>query len=574
MTVGCDNFAKVREIGSRWVDKSYLIERFINCSHQCTALLRPRLFGKSLNLSMMRYFFDSDCTSERLRALFDGLRITQCVELCDIHMGKYAVISVNFKACHGPTWLHLRERLCFQLARTLEDHHEYLDVLIGAPNDYSRILAGRIAEKSDTIIASLIPRLISLVHAKTGKRVVLLVDEYDVPLNVKLDSDDDHSARRRFFSHMYSRSFNSNPALFKACLMGVVETQGSGVLAGINDLGIASLDDQRFGDCFGFTQEEAVECLMAQFGYSEPEAMSELTMEGGIMAWYGGYRFGDQELINPWSFMKYVYCGQKFDTYWIARTPRDSLSAFMCFGQPLMDALQELFRLGVIEGRKRWARIDIAKFDPQASFRPGNVWTQHEALYFLCMAGYLGYCANQDGRSGKLWIPNREIYTKWVDIVRRITYFHNETSMTNDFKCLIDAFRSFNVEIIKAVISHKLLDIQLQTADDEYIYQRFICGLLVLFDSDFRRSTNEPEWRGFTNSMLHFDDIEKTIIIEFTKAVDDTPENSANGALQKIIEKRFFEFAPRCHDILLLGCAISEDNAVEIKSATIGAHEK
>ena len=576
IALGVDDFAKLRRLGSMYIDKSFFVKRFLQDRCECNMILRPRRFGKSLNLSMLRNFL-SDSIDSRVRTeIFEGLMISQSTDFCSRHMGKYPVISLCFKQCQGTTWQRVRARIVSQLEDAFIEYMELVNSLL--PTGNGLILSERLSLLSDVNLASLLAKLIKQLHRIRGKQVILLVDEYDAPLNSKMDTEEDERIRETFFADMYSDALKSNTSLLKACLVGVAEIRGSGILSGVNNLGIASIPDEIFDDCFGFTEVEVKRALLDTLHLPESQC-EQLWSGGGIKEWYNGYRFGRHKLVNPWSFTKFVYNNFKLGGYWVETSSSNAVFKLMIdnpsFGHRLIEALEHLLRT-TSNSPLTYAKLPVEKFRSELSIRTNGNWNSDKALHFLCMTGYLTYEETDSAsinREGHVWIPNRELFEEWTTVVKNFAGFDTLNHIMSFYKKLVNAFKTFDVNYIENVMKEKVASIPRRSGHHEYVFQSFVCGLLSVFNCDNGRLLMETgAGNGFADSTLHFDDINKSIIIEFKKAdSSNNLESMANKALQQIVAKRYFESTSTAHQILLLGCAITNDNQVCLVSATIGA---
>ena len=585
-TLGTDDFAKIREKGSLFVDKSSFIHIFMKDANEVNVILRPRRFGKSLNLSMLRYFLSNSIDKAHSYDLFKGLEVTKQKEFCNEHMNKYPVVYLCLKECHARTWKSMKKRVSSKLAMAIGDYPSLLDSILGkSRRSDGEPLKDRIRKLSDEDLAEVLLLLMKKLFDSFGKRVVLLIDEYDAPLNSRMATEEDEMKRSAFFSYFYSDTLKSNPALFKACLVGVAEIRGSGILSGVNSLGIASLQDHVFDKCFGFTKDEAKTVLQNVFNVQESEAEEYWSQKfHGIREWYNGYIFGGQTLINPWSFLKYVYNGRKVDSYWLKTSATESLFNLINddkhFAGKMIQALEHLLKEVSANSSEAhdgiiviFNKLPVQRFDSELNIRTNITWSEDKvALHFLCMAGYLTY-RDKSMDEGEVWIPNREIYEEWVKVVKQFAGFDTLHHIAAFYQGLFNALKTFNVAHIEKIVKEKVASIPRRSANHEYVYQSFVCGFLSVFSLRSLIKTGARD--GFADSTLHFDDIQKSIIIEFKKAVVSKDlESMAKNALQQIITKRYYESTPTNHEILLLGCSITNENEVMIVSAVIRSGER
>jgi len=546
-----DDFLKIRTPGKLFIDKSIFIYKFLQDSSECNVIFRPRRFGKSLNLSMLKYFLSDQIDPVQQSRLFDGLQISQIPKFCESQMGKYAVVYLGLKQCNEPTWDRLKSRIASKMKDMLMDHLEFIDALLPVA-DSAVLLKDRIISLRDEDMAELPKNLIRCLDDQ-NRSVIFLVDEYDDP---KMHSQDEE-LRDTFFENLYSDALKSNTSLYKACLVGVAEIRGKGILSGVNNLGIASLQDTVFDDCFGFVAEEVKLALQVMFSLNANEAETEWSKPRGIREWYNGYCFGSQQIVNPWSFSRYLYEARTFQGYWGTTRGCDTIINLIrddtYFATKLIPSLQYLLRMETINGIETYKKLDISQFDPHMGIRRDPTWSNDKVFHFLCMEGYLTY-QNTVQQRGQIWIPNRELFDEWGKIVSRFAGFESAKSMNCFFADLIDATITFDVHPIERAISMKINTIPSRS---EYTYECFVCGLLTVLNSELGRSVMDKRRR--------------SIIIEFKKAHDFSKlKDKAKEALKQIFSRRYFDSSPTDHNILLLGCAISDDKQVEIASAVLG----
>ncbi len=410
IALGVDDFATFRRLGTMFIDKSFFIRRFLADRCECNVILRPRRFGKSLNLSMLRYFL-SDSVENRVRdEIFAGLMICKSSDFCSRNMGKYPVISLCLKNCQGTTWQRVRARIIAQLEYAFIEYVEILNLLL--PTRVGLTLSERLTLLSDVTLASLLAKIMKQIHRITGKQIIVLIDEYDAPLNSKMDTEEDERVRESFFTDMYSDALKSNTSLFKACLVGVTEIRFSGILSGVNNLTIASISDEVFDDCFGFTESEVKQALKDTLHLSELECEKQWSC--GIKEWYNGYRFGKQKLVNPWSFTKYMFNGCKLCGYWVETSSANAIFTMMIdypsFASRLVVVLEQLLKT-TSNDPIAYAKLPVEQFSPDLNSGTSDTWSLDKVLHFLCLIGYLTYEETNSGsfREGRVRIPNREL---------------------------------------------------------------------------------------------------------------------------------------------------------------------
>jgi hypothetical protein len=319
--VGSSDFWAMRTEGGIFVDKSLFVKEFIESPSFYDVILRPRRFGKSLNLSMLGSFFSM--YRKNASDLFRGLAIMEYENICNTHMGKYPVIELSMKQCIGKTWSMMKRSIARMMLRALTVFGE--DVMNNIPG--ARMLVDCVMKDfkdglniSDDGLWEMLGNLIRVLCKRDNSRVILLIDEYDAPLNVVFKDENDNEMRLDLFSNFYSFALKDNPSLWRACLVGIAEIQGAGTFSGLNNLQTYSINDEGFSEFFGFSEGEVMKVLTSPaVGMQGRDAYEYWSKSGGIRDWYNGYRIGKFLLINPWSFTCCISRGLKLRSYW-ART--------------------------------------------------------------------------------------------------------------------------------------------------------------------------------------------------------------------------------------------------------------
>ena len=415
--IGEDEFEIFRSESSLFIDKSLFIKKFFEHGTRNTVILRPRRFGKSLNLTMLKCFLDQN--QKDPRKLFEGLEIMKDEDFVKKHMGQYPVVSLSLKDCTGKTWQKMREHIWDSLFEMCEPHIKtdpglkWKDLV---PSKYIQENPRDFPEDiDDTKLEGVFYRIVQHVYEKTEKPVVILIDEYDAPMNVNFSRVEDKELRSAFFKRFFSRVLKGNKAVDRALLVGVFEIRGESILSGLNNLTIFSIaDDTAFGDCFGFTESEVKECLRRDLNKTEDYIETLWRMPKGIQEFYNGYMIGGHSIINPWSFMQYLRT-RNIRSYWTSTAPADAV--FTALKERNAKALEILQLIKVLLSKNangERERIAVPALKPLRSNALSNHFTQSEFLHFMCMSGYLTY-QETDHQSGVVWIPNEELRLEWDD---------------------------------------------------------------------------------------------------------------------------------------------------------------
>uniref|UniRef100_UPI003D131B10 AAA family ATPase n=1 Tax=Haliangium sp. TaxID=2663208 RepID=UPI003D131B10 len=312
LPIGIDDFRKLREHGRTYVDKTAMICELIDdAGGEVVLLPRPRRFGKSLNLSMLRYYFER--SDEDLSSLFEGLAVWEAGEPYRAHFQRYPVIYLTFKDIKPLSvedfWADVQAVLqdLFDVHRSVLDSGALSEV---QARRYRAILDG---SANTALYRRALKDLSTALHAAHGERVIILIDEYDAPI---------HAAYLKgfaaevlaFFRAFLGGGLKGNPHLNRAVLTGILRIARESIFSGLNNLAVYSLLKSRFSSGFGFTEDE-VSDLLAQAGRSEDL--------GAVRDWYDGYRFGGRVIYNPWSVLSFLHHGGAPEPYWLATSANE-----------------------------------------------------------------------------------------------------------------------------------------------------------------------------------------------------------------------------------------------------------
>ena len=557
---GAYDFVDFRNSTNLFIDKSIFIKDFIN-GDKVQVIMRPRRFGKSLNLSMLGYFFSCHVEEDVQRKLFDDLEIWKHEDIIKEHMRQYSVVTINFRNMQVETWKEMLESIGSVLTETIKPFWKDIRLEMAdlcdshpgeGPGKFIRSISPR---KLTWFLDNLVSSLFEVYH----KRVIVLVDEYDAPLNVGLDTEsDDRKARETFFSAFYQTALKFNTKIERTCLMGIVEIGGSNILSGLNNLVPYSIVDDLHSKSFGFTEDEIIQFLKTAYRLSTEEAGKLWNGTDGIQDWYNGYHIGKALVVNPWSFMNSA-SKKKFSSYWCKTT--ESLFAF-CQSEPgfadsVVDSFRELLTQPV-DAKSKYRWIPVAEFESAIKSSLFPVWTKTKVLHFLCMAGYLTYRPSKR-IGGEVSIPNKELYREWQLCLAQSSGVAGLTEFTASYRGLINSFASFDVELIRRELMKTFKSLKTKVHKRENVFQTFLAGTCD-------RLGESPGWNvmsergagdGFADMIID-NHIEKyTIVFEF-KVLDKTQQTKhdrlALTALKQIRTRQYYRATNERHKILAIGC--------------------
>ena len=461
LPVGIDSFEKIRRNGFYYIDKTNLIEQILMNWGEVTLFTRPRRFGKTLNMSMLKSFFEIGADA----ALFEGLYIAKNKELCDAYMGKYPVIFLTLKGVEGLTFADAKRMLGTILANEM-DRHYYLktsDTLTDEDKAYfAKMLTG-----TDENIKDSIRKLSQLLYKHHGKKAVIIIDEYDVPLD-KAYQNGYYREMVSLIRGLFGQALKTNDYLQFAFLTGCLRVSKESIFTGLNNFKVLSIMDSRFDEQFGFTDDE-VKNLLASYGLAShfPETKE----------WYDGYHFGNADVYCPWDVINYV------DELNYDQTvePQDywSNSSGNAIVRRLIDKADvqtkdEIERLIAGEPMEKFIRLELTYDEIDTSI--DNLWS------VLFTTGYLTQAGVTETGAYKLMIPNkevREVYKLQIQEWFRENVLRNTENLTAFWKAVEEG----NTECIENYLNRALsntisvFDTKAPDAEKENSYHTFLAGL-------------------------------------------------------------------------------------------------
>ncbi|MEZ4988430.1 MAG: AAA family ATPase [Saprospiraceae bacterium] len=526
--LGSSDFKGVIEQNMYYVDKTTMIRAVVEGA-KVQLYCRPRRFGKTLNLSTLRYFFD--CWGEH-RHLFDGMAVAQDEEMMTRHQGKYPVIELSFKDVKMGTYASAMHALTTLLYDEWT-RHTYLKGNPLYDKQMARMEASLDAMQpgSEHIFRDAIKKLATLLHAHHGAPVLLLIDEYDTPL-VEAWLKGYYDDMIEFMRPLLGGVFKDNDeVLFKGVLTGILRVAKESLFSGLNNfISEAGLKPGRYADKFGFTGAE-VGVMLAHYGLNGREM-------GEITAWYDGYRYGGIPIYNPWSILNYVADGgQSPSQYWVNTGGHDLLKRLFFNQQSgIKDKLEALLRGDAID-------VYVDEF---LTFR--GLETNPDAVVSLMyFAGYLrvvGDYRRGDRIIRQLSIPNREVKLAYEDTL--MAWFNEDLGRTfND--ALLDALLSGQVMAFGAYLADFVVRVasfyDTATGRAEHFYHAFLLGLLARLDTSYHIRSNRESGHGRYDICLIPKDVHKKGIVMEIKAPaigsKETLEDCIAAARTQVLAKQY-----------------------------------
>ena len=482
ISIGVEDFKEIIDKDGYFVDKTLMIKKMIESNAKVTLFTRPRRFGKTLNQFMIRRFFEDERTEKGEKidngGLFDGLAITKCGEEILSHQQQYPVIFLTLKSAKQPTYEMAYGALADEIYNEFMRHRYVLqsDALLPIEKErYENLLNRRADEKE---VAKAFAFLSECLFKYHGKNTIILIDEYDVPL--------ENAYFRGFYDKMidfirslFESALKTNPYLERSVITGCLRISKESIFTGLNNLKVDSVLRTEYGDSFGFTESE-VEAMLAYYNLQEelPE----------VKQWYDGYLFNDIEIYNPWSIVNYVYDHDRKITqfalpYW-SNSSSNSIIREMV-GEADADAkhdLETLINGGTIE---KQVHEDITYGDIHQT--QDNLWN------FLFFTGYLKKISERKDESGEtlylsMAIPNTEIKTIYK---KSIAYWFEQRIKQTDRSPLVRALETGDCEAAEDFINRQLVDTVSYYDYAENFYHGFMAGLLVNIGGYLVRSNRE-----------------------------------------------------------------------------------
>ena len=548
LPVGIDNFEKIRRNGFYYVDKTKLIEQLFSNWGEVNLFTRPRRFGKTLNMSMLKSFFEIGADS----ALFDGLYISEKKQLCDEHMGKYPVISLSFKNGEGLDF----EAAKYQMAELIGTEARRFSFLQNsdALDAYDRetycslckMNGGQYVMEDNMLYASL-QTLSRLLYKHYGRKTVILVDEYDVPLD-KAFQHGYYKEMVALIRAMFGKALKTNDALEFAVLTGCLRVSKESIFTGLNNFKILSITDTRFDEQFGFTDEEVKELLAY---YHVGSRFSE-TKE-----WYDGYHFGNVDVYCPWDVINHVDRIKDDPTarpeaYWINTSGNDLVKRFVDkAGKTTRNEIERLIAGEIIE---KQIRLDLTYDEIDNSI--DNLWS------VLFTTGYLTYTGISEDGAYRLLIPNkevREVFRLQIQEWFKRSIFSNTEQLQSFWK----AFEEGNTEVMEKYLNKVLsnsvsvFDTKARKEEKESSYHNLLVGILT-GNADWLVKSNVEAGEGFADIIVETEDPDAGVVVELKYAKEfKEMEQACRKALEQIKDRRYPEYLRNDdrQDILLYGIA-------------------
>ena len=554
LPVGIDDFKKLRESHFYYVDKTRLIEQLLLNWSEVTLFTRPRRFGKTLNMSMLKSFFDIGTD----KALFDGLYISGNKELCDEYMGKYPVIFLSLKGVEGLTYEEAFEAFVRIMGKEvnrvsfLADSDKLTQIEREQYKGLTIMKNGRLAFDKEKLISSL-QLLSQLLYKHYGKKVVILIDEYDVPLD-KAFQNGYYNEMVSLIRGLFGQALKTNEFLQFAVLTGCLRISKESIFTGLNNFKVMSITDSRFDEQFGFTDEE-VRKLLSDYGMD--------SHFDEVKEWYDGYHFGRADVYCPWDVINHADhlrddSDAKPQTYWINSSGNSLVRRLI--NRADSSTKDEIERLIAGEAIEKVIRQDLTYDEIENSI--DNIWSVLFTTGYLTKIGEVKL-PDSESYAYMLVIPNKEV--REVFVLQIQEWFKAVVANDNDTmsllsKAILDKDEAILARQLNIVMGRMISILDTKAPDDmkENFYHGLLLGLLRGSNPDWLIKSNRESGDGFSDILIKPENPDLGIVIEVKYAKEFKKLDAAcDAAMAQIKQKRYDETLRdegRC-DILAYGIA-------------------
>lgn len=527
LPVGIENFREIRQDNFYYVDKTKLIEQLLTQWGKVNLFTRPRRFGKSLNMSMLKAFFEVGTELE----LFDGLYISGNRELCENYMGRFPVISISLKGINAEDFdgayrllvrmINAEARRLWQLLkkRELDDIDKRM---------FDELLSGEMSQ--DTLVYSL-RELSELLEKHYGEKVIVLIDEYDVPL-AKANENGYYEKMILLIRNLFENVLKTNDSLKFAVLTGCLRVAKDSIFTGLNNFKVYPITKVAFDEYFGFTDDEVREMLDYYGMKQDYETVKD---------WYDGYRFGNVDVYCPWDVIN--YCSDHLEepelppqNYWLNTSSNETIYHFidgMGEQQKVTKAELEL----LVNGEAVQKEINQELTYKELYLSTENIWST------LFMTGYLTKRGEPDGTRYNLVVPNQEIRNIITDHILKLFKedVAKDGTMASAFcEALLDGKADILEKLFTEYMSKtiSIRDTFVRKPTKENFYHGLLLGILS-FKDDWIITSNRESGDGFSDIMIRVDDRDTGILIEVKYAEDGDEARACRQALSQMSEKNY-----------------------------------
>ena len=548
LPVGIDDFKKLRSNEFYYVDKTALIEQLLDNWSEVNLFTRPRRFGKTLNMSMLKAFFEIGAD----KSLFEGLYIAGNEKICEEHMGKYPVIFLTLKGVEGLTFEDAKSWFIRLIAEEALRHislKESERLTEEEKQEYCTLIAmsnGSFLMDGDNFEAS-IKTLSRLLYKHYGQKAVILIDEYDVPLD-KAFQNSYYREMVALIRSIFGNALKTNEYMQFAVLTGCLRISKESIFTGLNNFRVHSITNPKFDEEFGFTDDEVMEL----FKFYNIESRME-----DAKAWYDGYHFGDTDIYCPWDVINFAYDAKddakaRPQTYWINTSGNGLVKGFI--DKADQSTREEIEKLMTGECIEKNVRLELTYDELDNTI--DNLWS------VLFATGYLTHCGMTDEGAYKLVIPNREVrevYKLQIQDWFKAKVFSNTEQLTVFWRAIENgdtvSVEKYLTRLLNNTIS--VFDIKGRNEAREVSYHTMLAGILT-GNADWGVRSNVESGEGFADIIVKTDDPEAGIVIEIKYSKDYAGlESACQDAVKQIKDKHYDQYLrnENRHNILIYGLA-------------------
>ena len=527
LPIGIENFEKMQLDKFYYVDKTYLIKELLDHWAEVTLFTRPRRFGKSLNMSMLRNFFDINGNQE----IFNNLKVSQEKKLCEEYMGKYPVVSISLKGINEQTYkkaIKMASQVIKGEVRKFQFLLESKCLTEYDKQTYTELLE---TEADEDLLCSSLKILSELLEKHYGRKAILLIDEYDVPL-AKAFERGYYDQMVIFIRNMFEYALKTNDSLQFAVLTGCMRISKESIFTGLNNLKVLSVADVQFDEYFGFTDTEVRE-MLEYYGLSDHYE--------DIREWYDGYQFGNAEVYCPWDVINYVDT-LRFDpqaepkNYWSNTSSNEAVKRFIRESDKVT-VKREIEKLVAGEAIEKEIHQELTYKEMYDSIE--NLWS------VLFTTGYLTQRGRATGDIFQLVIPNMEI--RKIFTTQIMEYFKESVPKNGELlSTFSNALRNGETETIEKCLCDYLRrtisirDTFVKKKLKENFYHGILIGILG-YEESWSVSSNKESGDGYSDIVIESDDGEMGIILELKYAQDGNLNAACEDALKQIESNNYIE---------------------------------
>lgn len=552
LPVGIENFEEIRKENFYYVDKTEMIRDLLARWGKVNLFTRPRRFGKSLNMSMLKSFFEIGCDE----SLFKGLKISEEKSLCEEYMGKFPVVSISLKGAGSSDYATARSMICSVIG---EEALRFYDILMESINinevekaRYRQLIAVDETNTEsfvmpDSVLMGSIKTLSALLEKHYGRKVILLIDEYDVPL-AKASEQGYYNEMLSLIRSIFEQAVKTNDSLYFAVFTGCLRVAKESIFTGLNNPKIFSITTVHFDEYFGFTDDE-VRKMLAYYGLEERYE--------AVKNWYDGYLFGNVEVYCPWDVI--CYCDEsageierELKNYWSNTSGNDAVRHFIeRMGNGVMRGEMEALIAGEAVEKQIYEDLTYNRLYDKVE----HIWS------VLFMTGYLTQRGTPDGNLYRLAIPNMEIRSIFTGQIMDL--FQEDVARDGDLlKAFCDAIQEGNAsEVEKLFTSYlkktiSIRDTFVKRPTKENFYHGILLGILG-YKNDWYLKSNRESGNGYSDISIQIEEKDIGIIIEVKYAPDRMFETVCREAVLQIDRNGYAEVLKEegCHTIFKYGIA-------------------